>query len=998
MRKYGLLGTSALGSVAFFTISLASAAPALAQATAPAEAEAGGDQLAQADTAAAPQEEAITVVGSRIRRNEFNTAEPITVITRDEATQAGFNSVTEILQSNAVTGGSAQINNAYGGYVTAGGPGANTLGLRGLGPSRTLILLNGHRVAPAGTRGSVGAADLNVLPTAMIDRVEVLKAGASSIYGSDAVAGVVNIVTRNKVNGITLEGQHDVTQDGGGNSYRYSTVFGFNADRFHVAGSLEYYRRQDLKLNQRDWALCQTDYFRKDPSSAPGTGDYIDPRTGQPKCYPITGTGDNGVTINTIGTSTAAGVGAPGSVGTSFNRFRPNAAVTTGVVGYEGVGGGANSLNVRDTFDRRTLNQSIISPAKVYTGYLQGGYELQALGNAELYGSLLVNQRKSSQVGFRQLSLDYVKGSPLIPAGLQFSTVGQKGFSTSNPNEVIGVRAFIGYGNYDNSQEVNFWKADGGLRGDFALANGWRYDLYLSRSKSDATYSTDQILTNRLAQSTDVVQNANGTFSCRNPIGGCVAAPALTPAVVGGQLPQAWINFIEAPAVGTTKYWENTANLTLDGPLFALPGGNAQAAVGVEYRKAHINDQPAPDSVIGNLYNFTTSAPTVGSDNVWEAFGEVELPILRNQPLAHDLTVNASGRYTHYASYGGQWTYKFGGIYSPVKWFSLRGSYGTSYRAPALYEQFLGATSGFLSANGDPCNNYGAAGTSPTRAANCKSEGLPTDFLATSSISVLNAGGAASGLKAETSTNWSVGGVLQPRLGDFGDLSFAVDYYDIRVRNGVSQAGASNILSLCYDDPQFRAGGGFCRLASRTPGSNQLIVNNNYVNLATDVVRGLDYNLRYSREIGPGTLRIDAQVQQYFSQANKLFAEDALDELNGTLNNPKMAGTVDLNYHVDRFNIRYGVDWVKGQDSTRYVEEVPGETIYTFKVPDYFTHYASVQYRADKFQFLVGVRNLFDKKPPQISSLVYNRIGNAPLYSGYDFVGRTFFVNVSTSF
>ena len=145
----------------------------------------------------------VVVSGSRIKRDNYSTSAPVQIIRNEDSVLAGFSSTTEVLQGTAVTGGQGQINNAYGGYVTEGGPGANTLGLRGFGPTRSLILLNGRRMAPSGTRGSVGAADLNTLPSSIIDRIEVLKDGASSIYGSDAVAGVVNIITKNNLTGVT---------------------------------------------------------------------------------------------------------------------------------------------------------------------------------------------------------------------------------------------------------------------------------------------------------------------------------------------------------------------------------------------------------------------------------------------------------------------------------------------------------------------------------------------------------------------------------------------------------------------------------------------------------------------------------------------------------------------------------------------------------------------------------------------------------------------------
>ena len=191
LRKTALLCGTTLG-VAF--ISLSAATTASAQ-----QAPAGASE----DNSTAVEE--IVVVGSRIRRDTYNTPAPVQLITREESTLAGFNSPTDVLLSNQVTGGQRQIDNTFGGFVTDGGPGANTIGLRGLSAQRTLILLNGRRVAPVGTRGAVGSADTNVLPSALIDRIEILKDGASSIYGSDAVAGVVNVITRNKLDGGRLE-------------------------------------------------------------------------------------------------------------------------------------------------------------------------------------------------------------------------------------------------------------------------------------------------------------------------------------------------------------------------------------------------------------------------------------------------------------------------------------------------------------------------------------------------------------------------------------------------------------------------------------------------------------------------------------------------------------------------------------------------------------------------------------------------------------------------
>jgi len=268
-------------------------------------------QVAQKDNSSAPEEqaidtvpnateetsEAIIVTGSRIRRDTFSTIEPITVVTAEEIRQGGFNSATDILQSQAITAGADQINNFYGGQDVAGGTGVNTLGLRNLGPARTLVLLNGRRLGPSGTRGNVVATDLNVLPTAIVDRIEVLKTGASSIYGSDAIAGVVNIMTDSRLRGITVAAQVNVPEVGAGIDRRLSTTFGFGDDRLDVIGSLEYRNREALRRSDRDFTSCPIPGYKLNATSPMGSDDPY-PLGDRRNCFT---TDNGGLTINTLG-------------------------------------------------------------------------------------------------------------------------------------------------------------------------------------------------------------------------------------------------------------------------------------------------------------------------------------------------------------------------------------------------------------------------------------------------------------------------------------------------------------------------------------------------------------------------------------------------------------------------------------------------------------------------------------------------------------------------
>lgn len=954
----------------------------------------------------------VVVVGSRIRRTNFDTPSPIKVVTREEATAAGFTSTTDLLQGAGVTGGSSQINNAFGNFVTDGGPGANTISLRGLGATRTLVMINGRRVAPAGTRGAVGSADLNVLPTAMIERVEVLRDGASSIYGSDAIGGVINVITMDKVEGINIEGETNLPTEGGGEQNRLSITGGASDDRWSVSGSFDIYDRANLTVGERDWAKCAPNKLR-DPETGESL-DYVDPATGKAKCFNISLRGTHGVTINTIGTQTIKAsdwedlgfvgpvVGAPGSSGTTFNRFRPNAAVTTGLVGYEGVGGGSNDLNVRDTFDPRMLNENIISPARIYTTFWQGSYDLQALGDAKVYFELLGTRRESEQTSFRQAILDYRLGSPLIPDALSFSDVLPPTDTTGDDD--VGVRAFIGFGSDKSKQTVDFYKPTIGIKGDLEFLPDWKYDAYISYSKSDATYSQQSFLTDKLTYASDAVALPGGGYDCAinttNPDEHCVPFPLLNAATVGGNLQQNFKDYIFRTVGGSTTYDETVFSVVFDGPLYQLPAGKLQGVLGLEHREEKINDQPGADSVAGNLYNLTSAAPTKGDDSVSEIYTEIEIPVLADIAMAKELTINGSYRYTDYDSYGSDDTYKVGLVYAPVKWLSFRATKGTSFRAPALFEQYQGATTGFLSSSDDPCNGYDEGGVNPNVAANCALDlNNEPGFQNKNGVEVINAGGAAAGLFAETSENTTYGIIFEPVMGDSTELSFAVDYFDIQIDNGVQQAGDTEILNRCYASASdFKNHTGLCRLVSRDPYDKSLTVWDSYTNLSTEISKGWDFDARMQQEIGAGKLLVNLSATHYTSQKSKIFKEDPLLEKNGWFEMPKWSGTGDISYAMNSWRFTYGVDWIGKMEGYTRVEEDPQDSDYDYAVDDYFEHRISVQYSTDAWEATFGVRNLTNKIPEAISAGDYDRMGSSLLYSGYDYVGRELFVNMQYHF
>jgi outer membrane receptor protein involved in Fe transport len=981
------------------------AATAPAAATTPSVVVEKKPVVKEATTSAAPEQ--IIITGSRIRHDEFTSDSPIQVIKKDQSVLAGLTTTTEVLQGSTVSGGSNQINNYFGGYVTDGGPGANTLSLRGLGAVRTLVLLNGRRLAPAGTRGSVGSADLNVLPSAMVDRIEILKDGASSIYGSDAVAGVVNIITRKGVKDFTAELTQESTEDGGGTQTTMSLTGGHSWDRLDISGSLEMYNRTNLAVGQRDWARCPTSAFIDPITGTWSDGSILDPTTGNPKCFPVGG--DFGTA--SLANNYIAAIVDPFNAQT---RWTPDpTAVNSPIPGWRNV----NDLASRDGFTPSLLSESLISPTRNWTGFLNGSYDLHALGNGELYFELLYDHRDSTQIGARQLSLDYQLDAnfnphPFVPIDI-YNAIGY--CVTGNPfGDCVEARAFVSWGNDYTREQVGFSRFVGGLRGDLPFGN-WRYDVNATLSRSQASYTFQSFLTDRIYNSTYVVpvtgpttaptRTVDGvTYTCASNIGSsnpiCVPAPILDASFLSGNVDQAYRDYVWQNITGHTTYDENTIDANIDGSLFKVPAGDVRAALGLEVRSLKLDDEPAPDMIAGNLYNLTSAGITKGKDAVRELFGEIEVPLLRGLPMAESLTLNLSGRYTDYNSYGSDRTYKMGIGYTPVKWLKFRATKGSSFRAPALFEQYLSPTSGFYPGTVDPCSEYGTKDPASIVYINCASEGLPLNYVNNNGVTVFSAGGAASGIHSEKSHADTVGMVLQPSLpARAGDLAFAIDWWRINVGNQVAQIGAINLLNLCYNDPQFRAGGSYCAFSSRD-SNGDITVNDNYLNIATQVAEGVDYNVRFSHSIGVGEFIADLRATRYLRQDQRVLPTDPLDKFNGTLQFPKWVGDADIRYKWKDYTVRYGLTYVDSMDSNDYLDVGPAvDPFYNFRVASYITHDVSLRYESpNKWEIIAGVRNLTNEAPKQITAGAYNRAGNSLLYSGYDYFGRRGFVTLSVTF
>jgi outer membrane receptor protein involved in Fe transport len=1008
-------------------------------------AQSDADSTITSDTASSSDGDTIIVTGSRVRRDNFETANQVNVITRGDSVLAGSRSTADVLQSSSITSGTSQINGSFLGFVSEGGPAASTVGLRGLSSSRTLVLLNGRRLAPAGVGPQLVAADLNVLPTGVIQRIEVLREGASSVYGSDAIAGVVNVITDPKVEGLTFDVFTDqpIEHGGGGRNYRASVVAGKVFDRGHITASFEYREQTGMRVGDRGIYSCPRDlYF--DPTSGAEVG-AVDPSTGQLMCFPYTTGGGSGI---------ASGYGiyfkfANGEQGRIRYDENGNSEIVNGIFR-----GGPSSAQLKD---------HVISPVRTYTGYINGAYELDALGDAEIYTEALFTRRQSHQDFTGQISIDPSQLSPNIEiyggsyAGTPLSDYGYPTspfFPTALANQGINYYTpfVVPQNQRQSSQRVDFLRWNGGLRGNLGIGD-WRYDGNFQYSHTKSRYSTTQTTIERLSNSLQTVLAPAGTpeelitratayqagagnaYTCASNVdgsGNLIAGASCVPfnmydlsILRDGNIPANVYNYLYQPDVGHTKFDQTTFTLNLDGSLFELPGGMVRAAVGYEHRRDKLVDTPSLDAQAAVLYNYSSSQITKGSDTVDEVYGELNIPLLSNIPFARLLEIDLSGRYTHYKSYGSDFTYHFNGQWAPNDIIRFRGNYGTSFRAPNLYEQFVADQTGFFGGDADPCSGFGTAySPGDTVYDNCLAALQPilganaVNYIATAGPMVTTRGGAGL-LKAEKSRSYGFGVVLTSPRGPV-NASLAVDYWNVRVKGEVTTLG-SLILRRCYEADDF-PNNEYCALIDprRPAGDPQQgtldSFLNPYLNVSEQSAEGIDFDVRFEAPVAGGRFVASATATRNIHQYYQLFATDAKDDYNGTLGvqgfgaGPKWVGNLDLRYTFpgDKVTVRYGVKYVGKQDSSAFGEGATSPFLGAVDVDlvaeTYWEHGMSVQWKLEDIgQVTFGVNNLFNAKPPIISSCPtsacqYTRIGNRFNSSNYDLIGRSLFLNVTRTF
>lgn len=1067
------------------------AAPAMAQDAAGADAAAQDTGTEDETDAAATEAPAkgIVVTGSRIRQSEFNSPSPITVIDPTESAKQGVFDTADMIQGSPVAAGSNQITAAISSnFVTNGGSGAQTISLRGLGAERTLVLLNGRRAGPAGTRGAVSAFDLNVLPQQIMQRVDILKDGASSVFGSDAVAGVVNLITKTETNGLELDFFGSVPFSSGGEQVGASATWGKTFDRGHFLIAGNYYKQKELARGDRKYLGCPESHVFTDLNFET-RADLIDPRTGEFQCA-----GDSELTWGHVWTydysyadfredpnnladfGSQFGSNIPGSFGVgdvtlfqfsypgdNLGNFIPAAGAVQGPgqigvpAGWFPVGYDPASAAVTNNYHPLMNQDSVIPSTERFTFYADMTYELT--DSIEFYTEFLFNKRKNVVNGSRQVwqfgfgeffeyQYDY-DDNGLTADDPVFGRPGDPFAAGWSGAALFSPTAFSP--DFDSSIEVDYYRAVSGFKGD--IGSNWSWDLYGQYSRSDGDYSTRQTLADSVASQDFRSGSCVGTVT---PIGGknCVDVDWYSPRVMFGDFTDAERDFLFDWETGNTKYTQGYVEGFLTGDtsgFFELPGGPIGIAVGATIREDKINDVPGEITLAGNAWQVTSSGITAGKSETKEAFGELSLPILSDVPFFKSLELTAAGRVTNVrairASDGftdsdnGNWTYKLGLNWEVNDLLRLRGTFGTSFRAPALFEQFLSDQTASLGQRDiDPCIQWGlnlAQGNITQRFAdNCAADGVGPNHVGSGIDATIITGGGIGVLEAETSDAWTVSAVLTPKFTFLPDtdISIAVDYFNIEVNGEIAQLGAGNILFTCYNSDFFPTDP-VCSLFRRnddtdedggTGGdpSNVFDVRDSFINVQSQKNDGIDVTTRIRHDFGNDWIfTAQAAMTWQFSDVFELF-DGTPEGSNGEAGEPKWVGDFRFNLDKGPWNFFYGLDVVGGTDdrqdwleqnappnpTEQEIQDALCPTFITFPdpvclkltLPAKFYHSASISRDInDQFKITVGMTNITNARPPRASQVGGDGItqfGTGAFTSQYDLLGRRAFVNINVKY
>ena len=968
---------------------------------------------AAAAAAASGEVSEIVVTGTRIPSPNLTSIAPVTTVGNADIKAQGVTRIEDITNSLP------QVFAGQGSSITNGANGTATVNLRGLGSSRTLVLIDGRRAQPT-------PADLNFIPAALVDRVDVLTGGASATYGADAVSGVVNFIMLNNFEGVRIDAQYSGYQHTNDNGTGQSALSAsratavipsqYAAPAKNIWGGEGSEVAMILGVNAPDGKGNITAYatYRQNNAILERDRDF--------SACTLAGstTAASGFTCSGSGTAYPARVGSFLVDPTTFNTLRPRLA--TDVFNF-----GPANFFVRpdERYSLGAFAHYEIAPwatAYMDTMFMDDNSTAQIAAGGIFAGTFSVNCANpfltAQERGLLGATAATGGGTCATnPAGTFTGTVARRLLDAEQTGRLTQFRR-------------NDYRIVLGLKGD--LGKNWNYDGYLQYGSVQFNFrQSGNFATQRINQSLNATTNAAGQIVCNpagNPDPGCVPMNIFSSALISADA----IKFLSINSFSSGNTTERVASLAFTGKLgdygikSPMASDGVGVALGAEYRREHL-DTVADFLSSNGLVNGNGGAnpPVNGSFDVYELFGEARIPLISDMPYAKDISLELGYRFSNYSSVGDTNTYKVGGDWEVVDGLRLRAGYNRAVRAPNVTELFA-PQNVVLDGTQDPCAGLTAANPLVATCANLF-------HLTTAQVLAIEKNpanqyqgqtGGNPNLKPEVSDTYTVGGVWRPTF--LPGLVVSVDYFNIKVDQFISNIGATLELTSCVNT----GNPFFCNLVHRDSAGSLFLSNNGYVqdttlNTGSLKTTGVDLNAAYRTDLSNlglgdnGSLSasiigtyLDTLVTQPLP-GGPSFDCKGLYGVTCLVPSPEWRHKARLTWNTP---FSYG-DWVKSVSASvqwRYFAKVtadsydsnpqlnnPGAQIpseKTFAAQSYIDLTANFTIH-NNLNFRVGVNNLLDKDPPLAGTNLPGTVGNGNTFPQvYDALGRFVFVGLSADF
>lgn len=919
--------------------------------------------------------ETVEVTGSRIASSGYDAPTPVTVARADELLLTTPTSIPDGLNKLPQFQLSSSPARSQHNFANTASNG-NILNLRGVGGSRSLILFDGLRVAPT---TYVGEVDIDVLPSALISNVDVVTAGASAAYGSDAVAGVVNFVLDRDYEGIKGSTQYGVSEQGDNENYRVSVAGGWNLfdnDAGHLLVSAEVSSHDGMLRSDRDISLRGYNYV----GNAPGAG--------------LPGSAGNPFVIREDIRLVQATDGGLITAGPLANmRFLPNGSLTPFVPGTATGTPGFNQGG-----DGYKIPPDVAAVAPLDTKKIFGRFEYEFGSGLTAYVQLMGAR---NELTYTSLANSFVGGtSARIALDNPYLNLTPAQLAAAG-GQPLTVAIYSPYApKPSTTEETDYWNATLGFEG--AIGDSWTWKAAYNRGDSDHQVEQAGLFDWRRAYAAiDAVRDTNGNIVCRATLSADAAVrnsfAGCRPLNVLGEGAMLTTPEGYAYAIGSSRYRaknvQDFVTLSASGRLFDLPAGSVDAAFGVEYRKQELEltsnadpallDTPAERAAYFNgvtvpasalFYWLTNVGVADGTVNVKEAFVEFNVPLLSDLPLVRTLDLNLAGRATDYSTSGSVETWKVGTTWRPVDDLLLRATVSRDIRAPTLFNLYAGDQSS-IGTLVDPVSGI------------------------TGNVTLLTGGNR--GLEPEEADTFTVGAVFSPQA--LPDFTVSVDYFRLKIDGAIGSLGTTQIVQNC-----FVSGGTApeCALVTRpSPNAFPTLVRNAPANIAFLETAGVDVDATYGLDLGAGRLAMRlyaSYLEKYETQQSSTAPvfEFAGTGLSGAqpVARPNWRGMLNLNYDIGNFGASVAQQYIGGfklgseEPNQIYSNPHFGSMWYT----DLTLRYRFGRERGGIETFLT-VNNLFDRDPPLVPGTTPG-VNLPTIISVYDTIGRAFTAGVRLDF